>query len=182
MSSRRRLPFGAAAILLLAAGGLIGVALAGPLTISHQSETGQGVYASQSTVNGWTFLGLSRWSVPTPAPARLSSTVGAPTVLGGASGSYAMNAPTAGDPAVSWNYTEAALLPISTEYEFTVKVGTSGTGGTTTLKVYAETQLLHLTALSWEFFYDLGTGSSTALPIDTIQITVQTCTSIGTCP
>lgn len=182
MSFRARLPLGAAAVLLLAAGGLAGLALAGPLTVSHQNETAQGVYASQSTVTGWTFLGLSRGTIPTPAPSRLSSTVGSPTVLAGASGAYTVNGATAGDPAVSWNYTEATLLPVSTEYEFTVKVGTASLGSTTTLKVYAETQTIHLSALNWELFFDLGTGSSTALPIDTLQITVQTCTSIGLCP
>jgi hypothetical protein len=172
----------AAALLLVAAGGLFGLALGGPLTIAHQTETGQGVYASESTVTGWTFLGVSRWVIPSTVPATLSGTAGTPTVLGGASGSYAVNTATAGDPAVSWNFTEAALLPISTEFEFTVKVGTSGLGSTTTLKVYPETQLAHPFVLTFDFFFDLGTGTSTSLPIDTIQITVQQCTSVGTCP
>jgi hypothetical protein len=177
--SRRWAAFGVLALLL---GSAIGYSVAGSVTILHANETAEGAYASESTVNGWTWLGVSYWVTPTPAPTQLSHTVGTPTVLGGAAASYLINVGAAGHAAVSWNFTEEALLPISTEFEFTFKVGTSDLGSTSVVKAYIETQLLHLFALNFDLFFDLGTGSSTAIPIDTLQVTVQQCSGIGTCP
>ncbi|MCI4363884.1 MAG: hypothetical protein L3K13_06255 [Thermoplasmata archaeon] len=176
----RRWPALGGIVLLL--GVLLGYSAAGSLTVLHANETGEGAYAAETTVNGWTWLGVSYWTVPNPAPTQLSHTVGTPTVLGGASASYSVNAATAGHAALSWNYTEQALLPISTEFEFTFKVGTSALPSVSIVKAYIETQFLHLFALNFDLFFDLGTGSSTSLPIDTIQLTVQQCSSIGTCP
>ncbi|MCI4345728.1 MAG: hypothetical protein L3K07_03095 [Thermoplasmata archaeon] len=176
----RRWPAIAGAVLF--AGILLGYSAAASITVLHVNETGEGAYASSSGVNGWTWLGVSYWTTPSPAPTQLSHTVGAPTVLGAASGSYTINAGTAGHAALSWNYTEQALLPISTEFEFTFKVGTSALPSLSIVKAYIETQFLHLFALNFDLFFDLGTGSSTSLPIDTIQVTVQQCSSVGTCP
>ncbi|MCI4342456.1 MAG: hypothetical protein L3K11_08855 [Thermoplasmata archaeon] len=165
-----------------AVGLLIGYSLGGPITIQHLPESGAGVYASQSTVNGWSFVGVSYWTTPNPAPTQLSGTAGTPTVLGGAGQSYAINPDTAGDYAVSWNYTEEAILPISTEFEFVFLVGTAGLSSVISVKVYLETQFLHLFALTFDLFADLGTGTSSSLPIDSVQVSVHQCTSIGNCP
>jgi hypothetical protein len=170
------------AVLALLLGSALGYTVAGSVTILHATETAEGAYASERTVPGWTWLGVSYWLTPSPAPAQLSHTVGTPTVLGGTAASYLVNAGTAGHAAISWNYTEEAVLPNSTEFEFTFKVGTSDLGSTSVVKAYLETQLLHLVALNFDLFFDLGTGSSTALPIDTLQVTVQQCSSNGTCP
>ncbi|MCI4334670.1 MAG: hypothetical protein L3K04_03460 [Thermoplasmata archaeon] len=169
-------------LLVSAVGLLIGYSVGGPITIQHLPESGAGVYASQSTVNGWSFVGVSYWTTPNPAPTQLSGTAGTPTVLGGAGQSYAINPDTAGDYAVSWNYTEEAILPISTEFEFVFLVGTAGLSSVISVKVYLETQFLHLFALTFDLFADLGTGTSSSLPIDSVQVSVHQCTSIGNCP
>ncbi len=170
------------ALLLVAFGG--GYALAAGLSITNGSgENGSGVYhTTTTTIAWWSEFSTDASTVPSGL-ATLSTTVGTPTVLAGASTSYAINTPTVGDIAHLWKLQETTGASLNTELELIFQLTTGGGGGTlTTVTVFVETQSSSPGAtLTFTMYYDLGAGSSGPI-VQSLAVIWQQCSGVGTCP
>ncbi len=159
-----------------------GLALAvGAEFSSGATETGGGAYVSEAPLAFWEWHETALTAVPDPAPALVSVTEAEPTRLALFGGSYAINAPTAGQTAVAWTFDETTAAPRSTELVLTFANGLSG--ATTPISVYVETGArAPAGTLAFVFYWDAGTFAPAGLDIETMQATTEQCAAIGNCP
>ncbi len=177
--TRRTLLGGTLIAMLLLTGGW--VASAAFTVTNSTTEIGSGNYHGTAGITGWSETSVGVTTVPGTVPAVLSTTVGGPTVLPGAATTYAINAPTAGDLAHYWKFTEATTAPVSTELElaFTVSTGT----GITAVTSYVETQTTAPgAAIVFTLLYDLGSPAGGTITLNSVTEVSQQCAAVGTCP
>lgn len=171
-----------AAVLVAVGIGLGGCGFAlATFTVSNTPITATGSYFNNTGLTYWFEVGLSTTTVPTPAPAALSTTVGTPTHLAFAATNYAINAVTAGNPALALRFDETTGAPTSTELELTFTISVGGSPATSTTKVYVETQT-YVAGLYFTLYFQTGTISITHTTVTTVVQLSQRCTAIGTCP
>ncbi len=160
-----------------------GYALAS-ITITTGSEAGTGNFTNANSLAYWSQAGglaTGLGGVPSGLTT-LSGTVGTPTVLAGASQSYAINAPTAGDVGQFIKFSETSAATINTEIEIAFTVSTGGGPAITNVVVYIETQASAPgSTLTFTLYYDLGSASGGSIVVNSIQQISQTCTAVGTC-
>jgi hypothetical protein len=171
-------------ILVLSFALAVVVAVSFRVTSANQ-ESGGGAYVAEAAQTYWVWTGTEDRLVPSPAPATVSTTVSAPTVLPSAPTAWAINTPTVGHTAIRWIFQEKVTAPVNTEIEnaFTIAL----TGASITIKTYVETQSTAPgTALLFSFFYDPGGFAPNFNPprfvIESVQVTASQCASIGSCP
>jgi hypothetical protein len=176
------LMWGAVVAGTLLAATFLGWGFAAPATIgSGTPEQAQGADVGEKTPTYWVWEGTQRWMIPTPVPALLSSVVTVPTVLPATAATYAINAATAANTSVRWTFQETVAAPTSTELELRFTAGLSRAA--VTITVYLETRSTGLTgALLFTLFWDAGPFAPTGITVQTMQVTVQACASVGHCP
>lgn len=169
-----------AATLLIGAfcGGVLG---AGSQIGPGTTEQAQGADVGEAGPTYWVWAATQLDVVPTPVPGAVSTAVAAPTLLPTASTSYRIDAATAGNTSVRWEFTEETTAPKSTELELRFTAGLSKTAAHIT--VYFETRPTAPTAaLIFYAYWDAGAFSPASLSIETMQVDVLVCTAIGVCP
>ncbi len=171
-------------VALLAALFLAGAAVSVRFNNNGPSVRGEGVYVGTTNLAYWTQLGTFARQVPNPVPARVSTTVGAPTVLPGAGTIYMLNGGAAsGDNDVRFDFQEATSAPVSHEIEITFTIDAGLGGAPTVVTAYIETQASAPgSPITFTFLYDLGFGTPGSLEVSTFKQVTQSCTAIGTCP
>ena len=178
---RRRWPswFGLALALAVVISG-IGLTLGAGQIGPGRTETGQGAYLAQTQLTYWTWDGTHTGTIPTPAPTRVSATIGAPTLLARAGRGYTLNAATPGHNAIDIEFEETGA-PRSTEIELRFVIGLGGAA--TTLTAYVETRAGGvLGGLVFQFYWDAGAAVPTGLSIASAEATAVACHAIGACP
>jgi hypothetical protein len=175
-------------VVFAAAALMIGVFTAGfvigSITISSNSETGNGDYTGATALSYWTETSVGLSGPPGALPTTLSGTVGTPTVLAGASGNYGVNTVVSGDTEQFFRFSETTSAPVSTEVEvsFTINTG-SGSGTNAVTTVYIETQTSAPgSTLVFTLYYDLGSAASANIILNSAQQTSVQCSAVGTCP
>ena len=159
-----------------------GLALAaGSEFTSGGVETGGGTYVSEAPLAYWEWHETSLGTIPNPVPESASVTAADPTPLARAGGSYAINAPTAGQTSVAWTFEETTAAPRSTELVLTFSDGLAS--APSTISVFVETGArAPAGTLAFVFYWDAGTFAPIGLDVETLQTTAESCTAIGTCP
>ena len=179
---RRRpglLPLLAAVVVAV---GAVGIAAAVGAQIGPgPTETGQGAYVTEHALAYWTWHETLLTTIPTPAPAKVSTTIGTPTVLPRAGTSYSINAATAGQVAVAWTFDELTTAPRSTELALTFLDGLASPATTITVYVESDPRAPFVTT-AFVFYWDAGTFAPGTLVVETMTATAVACTAIGTCP
>jgi hypothetical protein len=147
------------------------------------TETGGGAYHGTSSLTYWTETSVGVGSEPSTLPAVISTTVGTPTVLGGAAANYAVNTPVATDVVHFWKFTEAAGAPVSTELELQFTVSTGAGPTITQVTSFVETQATSPgAAIVFTIYYDLGSPASGTITLNSVTEISQTCSAVGNCP
>ncbi len=165
---------------------VLGLLLSGGLGASAQllsgvTEVGGGSNVGELSVSYWTWASTAVWKIPVTVPALASSTVGTPTRLATGGGALVLDAATAGNASVRWEFVESTAAPHSTEIELRFTVGLSGPAAS--FRTYLETQTATPTgALTFFLFWDAGTVAPTGITIETMQVDVLACSSVGHCP
>jgi hypothetical protein len=182
-----RKPTGALKLVVIATVCLVGAAILGgvmgasTLVVHGSAEQGQGAYLSEQSPGYWGWQSSTVGVIPNPVPARVSGSAAAPTPLPAGSRSYVINAATVGHTSVRWIFGEAATTPASTELELRFVVGLVNPA--VQITVYVETQATAPRgAPAYGFYWDAGVGLSGAITIETMQVLVFVCTSVGHCP
>ncbi|MCI4363886.1 MAG: hypothetical protein L3K13_06265 [Thermoplasmata archaeon] len=175
-------------VVFVAASLMIGVFtvgfVIGSITITSQSETGNGDYTGANALNYWTETSVGLSGPPGVLPSTLSGTVGTPTVLAGASGNYGINTIVSGDTEQFFRFSETTSAPVNTEVEviFTVNTG-AGAGTNVVTTTYIETQTSAPgSTLVFTLYYDLGSAASANIILNSAQQTSVQCGSVGSCP
>jgi hypothetical protein len=153
-----------------------------PATIGPgTTETAQGADVGEKTPAYWLWEATQLWHIPKPTPTALSTTPALPTLLTAASGSYDINSATAGNTSVRWSFQETTAAPRSTELELRFTDGLSHNAAV--LTVYIETRATAPTvALTFLLYWDAGTFAPAGITVQTMQVLVQGCPSVGHCP
>jgi hypothetical protein len=161
---------------------VIGWSDGAPATVGPgATEQGQGADVGEKTPVYWPWEETQLWSVPTPAPTRVSTALATPTLLPAAAASYVINPATAGNASVRWTFEETTAAPLSTEFELKFTDGLSRAA--VSITVYLETRPTAPTAaVTFILYWDAGTFAPAGITVQTMQVLVQTCTSIGHCP
>ena len=171
------------AISIAAILGIVGGFTLGAATQVTQgtTENSQGAFVSQASQTYWLWHATILVAIPVPVPAAASTTVTAPTVLPAGGTSYTINPSTAGAESVRWQFAEQTTAPASTELEFRFVAGLNGPSSS--IRIYLETQALApFAAVTYFLYWDAGAFPPTSLTIETMQVTVLVCTSVGHCP
>jgi hypothetical protein len=160
----------------------IGWSAAVPATIGPGStEQGQGADVGEKTTTYWLWQAAQLWHVPTPVPVKLSTTVTTPTLLAAAASSYVINPATAANTSVRWTFEETTAAPTSTELELRFTDGL--TRAAVVITVYLETRTTPPVApLTFLIYWDAGAYAPSGITVQTMQVLVQACTSVGHCP
>jgi len=156
----------------------VGLAL-GAVSILSATESGGGTLVNTLPLPWLTAQNVGAASVPSPVPATVSGSAGAPTVLGASNQSFVVNAATAGDSSVRWNLSEISAAA-SVELELTFTLVNVSSGIVTTLVAFVESQSAPPShTVVFTFYLDEGSGTAT---LDRTSLVVQECLSVGTCP
>jgi hypothetical protein len=157
----------------------IGYAIAS-VTITNTSESAGGTYVGGQAITGWALAANPTSVVTIPSGlSAVSTTVGTPSVLAGASASYAVGTVTAGDIGQIVRFSETAGAPVSTEIEIAYTLVTGA--GTTSTTAYVETQAT-AGAYTYTFYLDAGSATSATVTITSVTEIAQECSAVGTCP
>jgi hypothetical protein len=161
---------------------VLGWTVAAPASIGPGTpELAQGADVGENTPTYWLWEGAQRWNIPAPVPALLSDVATLPTVLPAAGASYVLNSATATNTSVRWTFRETVAAPTSTELELRFTDGLSRTA--VTITVYLETRASALPGpLTFLLYWDGGAFAPTGITVQTMQVTVQACASLGHCP
>lgn len=161
---------------------IVGWTQAAPATVGPgTTEQGQGADVGEKTTAYWLWEGAQLWHIPNPAPTVLSTTATVPTLLPALSGSFSINSATATNTSVRWTFEETTAAPTSTELELRFTDGLTRTA--VVITVYLETRTTAPTApLAYFLYWDAGAFAPTGITVQTMQVTVQACTSLGHCP
>jgi len=144
-------------------------------------ENSQGAFVSQQGTVYWTWQATILMAIPTPVPAAASTVVTAPTGLPAGGTSWVINPSTAGAESVRWEFHEGTTTPASTELEFRFVAGLNGPSSS--IRVYLESQAAVPGAtVTYYLYWDAGTFPPASLTIESMQVTVLACTSVGHCP
>jgi hypothetical protein len=144
-------------------------------------EIGQGAEVSEHSLAYWQWHQTELGTIPNPVPARISTTVGTPTLLPRGGRTFTINAAVVGQTGVRWTFQETVAAPTSTELVITLSDSLSQSAGT--ILVYVETAARAPGGtLNYNFWWDAGTFAPGALTIESLTATVQVCSAIGTCP
>ncbi len=179
----RRLTVGVlVAVGLLVSFVWFGLGGAAPATVGPgATEQGQGADVGEATPTYWVWASTQIWHIPTPVPGAASVTAAIPTLLPVTSASYRINPSTAGNVSVRWSFTESTTGSLATELELRFTDGLSRPAVLET--VYLETQATHPTAaLTFTLYWDAGSFGPSGVTIQTMQVDVLVCTSVGHCP
>jgi hypothetical protein len=104
-----------------------------------------------------------------------------PTLLSAASGSYRIDAATAGNTSVRWEFQETTGVPGSTELELRFTDGL--TRAASSITVYLESRAGTLGApLTFYLYWDAGAFGPTGVTVETMHVDVLVCAGIGHCP
>lgn len=181
-STRRWVVVSVSVTALLLAVTFVGWTQAAPATVGPgTTEQGQGADVGERTTAYWLWEGAQLWHIPNPSPSVLSTTATLPTVLPAGSGTFSINAATATNTSVRWTFEETTAAPPSTELELRFIDGLTRTAAIIT--VYLETRTTAPTApLAFILYWDAGAFAPTGITIQTMQVTVQACSSLGHCP
>lgn len=149
--------------------------------LAGSAEAGQGAVVSEQGLTYWGWHATDLGTLPTPVPARASLAVAAPTPLPRFGRSYTINPSVAGQTGVEWVFQETVTAARSTELVLTFFDGLNPPG--TTITVYVETNARAPPGtVTFNFWWDAGAFSPSALTIESLTATVEVCTAIGTCP
>jgi hypothetical protein len=160
---------------------LLGLTTGTTQVTSGPVESGQGTDVGEQGLAYWVWEATQLNTVPTPAPAVLSTNPAAPTLLAFGGRNYAIGAVTAGAQGVRFEFQEQTTAPRSTELELRFVVGVSAAA--VTIKVYVETRpFAPIRVLTYYLYWNPGTFPPTQLTIATEQATALACTAVGTCP
>ncbi|MCI4366052.1 MAG: hypothetical protein L3K10_08390 [Thermoplasmata archaeon] len=172
----------ALALLLIVTSTLVGWSTAAPSAVLQgPPEQGEGADVGESTPGYWLWQATQVWHVPNPVPPLLSSNPLLPTVLPGTAASDTLNPATAGNSSVRWTFSETTTVSPSKELELRFTDGLARPA--TLVTVYLETQLFPpLAPLAYTLYWDAGPFGPTGITVETMQVDVLVCTSIGVCP
>jgi len=161
---------------------VVGWSFGAPATVGPgTTEQGGGADVGEQTPTYWTWEAAQIWVIPTTLPPLLSSNSPAPTLLPAASSSFRMNAATAGNTSVRWEFTETTAAPASTELELRFTDGLTRAAAAFT--VYLETRPGTLLVPNTFFvFWDAGAFGPSGITVQTMQVDVLVCASVGHCP
>ena len=178
---QRRTVYVATAFALLAV--LAAFGMAASLTItSGPPLAGGGEYHATNSIAWWTESDVGVSIQPTVLPTTVSATVGTPTTLV-AGTAYGINAAVAGDVGQYWKFTEATTMTINTELELSFTVSTGAGPTITTTTVYILTQAAAPgAAVTFAFYYDLGSAATATIQLNSVTEIAQQCSAVGTCP
>ena len=167
---------------LLALGMFVGAGLGAPALLSPgPTETAQGADVGQQGLTYWVWQSTQLWHIPTPVPTTLSLAVATPTLLSTVASAYTINPALAGNESVRWAFQETTAAPRSTELELRFLDGL--TGGAVALRIYVETRATAVpAALVFELYWDAGAFAPASVTVETMQVDVLACTSVGNCP
>jgi len=178
----RSVPSALAAVLALVVlassiGLTVGAGQVGP----GPTESGAGTAQGETSLAYWSWSATRSSTIPTPVPAEVSATVGAPTRLPLVTRAYTLGAATAGHAAIEVVWEETTAAPRSTELVLTFTVGTAAAA--VTLHAYVETRAAPPRAdVLFEFYWDAGTAVPAGLTIELAESSAAACGAIGTCP
>lgn len=173
--------FAFAAVCSLGGAVLGGVAGASTNVTSGIAEQGAGMDVGQQSLTYWIWESVHFEVIPPRVPPAASTVAGAPTVLPRVGASYVLGPSTPGDSAFRWVFEEGAGAPQSTELELRFVAGT--TNPAVHITIYVETQAIApLGAPTYRFYWDAGTASPSSITVETLQVTVLVCASVGHCP
>jgi hypothetical protein len=145
------------------------------------TEQGQGTDVGEKTPAYWVWEAAQIWGMPAPLPPRISTTAATPTVLPAASASFRINPAIAGNTSIRWEFRETIAAPGSTELELRFTAGL--TGAAVSITSYVETRPGVLPgALTFFLYWDAGAFTPARVTVETMQVTVLVCTSVGVCP
>jgi len=169
-------------LVVLVASTVAGWSLAAPATVGPgNTEQGQGADVGEKTPAYWVWQAAQIWGIPSPVPTALSTTSLTPTLLPTTSSSFRINAAAAANTSVRWEFLETTAAPGSTELELRFTDGLSRPA--TTLTVYLETRPGTLPgALTFFVYWDAGTFGPSGVTVQTMQVNVLVCVSVGNCP
>jgi len=171
------------AILVAAILGIVGGFTLGAATQVAQGPTeySDGALVAQQDLSYWVWHATILTTIPARVPTAASTAVATPTILPAAGRSYTINAATAGAEAVRWQFSEGTTAPASTELELRLVAGLNGPSSS--IRIYLETQAVApFGALTFFLYWDAGAFPPASLTIETMQVTVLVCTSVGHCP
>ena len=150
------------------------------LGVSPVTLHGTGNYVHGARLTFFTQDSVWTSAIPATVPAAISTTVGTPTVLPTTGLSYVINAATAGDGAIEWNFTETTTPPHNTELELTFLITSGATPTNATVSVYLKTQAANpASTLTFIVYFDTGIGA--AILEESVEVT-QECGAAGACP
>jgi len=159
-------------------GGAIGVATS---ILQGGSEQAQGAYVSEETPAFWNWSDTLLDAIPAVVPGAASTDVAAPTLLPAGGQSFVIDPSTAGHPGIRWQFQEATTAPQSTELELRFVAGLVNSA--VHITVYLETQaVIPGAAVDYFLYWDAGTFASGSLSVETMQVVVLACASVGACP
>jgi hypothetical protein len=167
-----------AGVVALATVVLVAGSVLAAVTIHSASLAGSGVGDRGLPLTWWTQALTGSSTIPSPVPSLASTNVSAPTLLGAASTSYGLDAQTAGQYALLWEFVEHTASPVSTEVEIVFEETVAGV--TASFEVYLETQASATNApLDFSFYADVGTN---AVVLSSWLEISQQCSAVGACP
>jgi hypothetical protein len=171
-----------AAVGILVGTAFLGWTLAAPSVFQKGvTEQGQGTDVGEGGPAYWVWEAAQLWGMPTPVPALASSTALTPTLLPAISSSFRINAATAGNTSVRWEFKETTAAPGTTELELRFTDGL--TRPAVSLTVYLETRPGVLPgALTFFVFWDAGAFGPARVTVETMQVNVLVCAPVGVCP
>lgn len=162
-----------------------GYALAGALTIgTGPTEAANGSFESTTAISWWSQTAIGLAAMPSPVPGSVAgTTAGSPQVLGSTTLAYALNAATAGDVTQYFKMTEASGAPASTELSIVFTLSVNATPVAKIVTAFLETPSSSpSSAVSYTFYYDLGSATGGTIVLNSVQEISQTCASVGSCP
>jgi len=169
--------------LAIALWALVAAGTAVSLEFTHSGETAAGSTNAGEFLTHFQQTGSAATTTPAPLPAVLSASAAAPTVLGGASTRYLVNAGVAGDQASDWTFTETVGIALNLEIELRFQV-TYAVGAVTTTfaaTAYVESQAAAPGAtLTFTVYWDSGHATGVVLQSE-LEVS-QACPAVGTCP
>ena len=180
-SSRRPRRVWSVVAALSAVAFLIGFGVAwAAISVSPVTNRGVGNYVHGTRLTFWSQAAVWTSSIPSTVPATLSTTLATPTVLPATGQAYGINAGTAGDGAVQWNFSEVAAPPHNTEFEILFTVATGSTPTNTSVTVFLETQAANPGSVqTFVLYFDAGAG---AVVFDKATELTEQCNAVGSCP
>ena len=158
----------------------LGFALATITIASGPSESGGGNNAARGTITFWSQSSVDPSVIPATVGGSASTVVNPATVLTAANQNYTINAATAGDPAVQWNFTEALGATLNTELQLVFVIVHGTVPVTSVVTIYLQTQAAAPTGpYTITLYFDAGVG---ALALQSeLEVTNQ-CTALHSCP